>query len=226
MRRIAILLGVVLLLVACDSQSGASFSDAQATFSAGVHAPTDAPLVPSSTSQPPTPAPTRMPLPPTPTIAPPVSQVVKVGNLRSEPRIAADTVVALICPDDTVAFLSRAVIGDSSWYRVRIETIAADCDPQRAQAGTEGWVSSVLLGAPSYAFEHYAAAAQLVLPTTVRSTPTPKPTATPRPVVRAAPAAPSGGRIGAICKDGTRSSATGRGACSHHGGVAQWLYSP
>ena len=32
------------------------------------------------------------------------------------------------------------------------------------------------------------------------------------------------GRTGAICRDGTRSSATGRGACSHHGGVARWLY--
>lgn len=36
--------------------------------------------------------------------------------------------------------------------------------------------------------------------------------------------APSNGRTGAICKDGSRSSATGRGACSHHGGVARWLY--
>lgn len=34
----------------------------------------------------------------------------------------------------------------------------------------------------------------------------------------------SNGRTGAICHDGSRSSATGRGACSHHGGVAQWLY--
>jgi len=31
-------------------------------------------------------------------------------------------------------------------------------------------------------------------------------------------------RVGAICNDGTTSSATGRGACSHHGGVSQWLY--
>ncbi len=226
MWRIAMLLGIALFLVACGSPSGASFSDAQATFSAGVHAPTDAPPVPSSTPLPSTPAPTRTSRPPTPTITPPVSQVLKVGNLRSEPRIATDTVVALICPDDTVAFISRAVIGESYWYRVRIETTAADCDPQRAQAGTEGWASSVLLGAPSYAFEYYAADAQLILPTTVRSTPTPKPTVTPQPIVRAAPAAPSGGRIGAICNDGTRSSATGRGACSHHGGVARWLYSP
>jgi uncharacterized protein YgiM (DUF1202 family) len=29
-------------------------------------------------------------------------------------------------------------------------------------------------------------------------------------------------RTGAVCNDGTNSSATGRGACSHHGGVAYW----
>ena len=32
-------------------------------------------------------------------------------------------------------------------------------------------------------------------------------------------------RVGAICNDGTQSSATGSGACSHHGGVRCWLYS-
>lgn len=35
---------------------------------------------------------------------------------------------------------------------------------------------------------------------------------------------PSGPRIGAICRDGWRSQATGSGACSHHGGVDHWLY--
>lgn len=49
------------------------------------------------------------------------------------------------------------------------------------------------------------------------SPPTAKPTATP---TRAA----TGGRSGAICRDGTRSYATGRGACSWHGGVAYWIY--
>ena len=29
-------------------------------------------------------------------------------------------------------------------------------------------------------------------------------------------------RTGAVCKDGTSSTATGKGACSHHGGVAYW----
>jgi hypothetical protein len=32
-------------------------------------------------------------------------------------------------------------------------------------------------------------------------------------------------RVGALCNDGTSSSATGRGTCSHHGGVNCWKYS-
>jgi energy-coupling factor transporter transmembrane protein EcfT len=39
------------------------------------------------------------------------------------------------------------------------------------------------------------------------------------------PKSTGGYRIGAICCDGTRSYATGRGACSWHGGVCEWLYS-
>lgn len=38
-----------------------------------------------------------------------------------------------------------------------------------------------------------------------------------------APGPSSGYRSGAICRDGWRSNATGRGACSHHGGVAYWI---
>lgn len=33
-------------------------------------------------------------------------------------------------------------------------------------------------------------------------------------------------RCGAVCVDGTISSSTGSGACSHHGGVKKWLYCP
>jgi hypothetical protein len=32
-------------------------------------------------------------------------------------------------------------------------------------------------------------------------------------------------RVGATCNDGSSSSATGSGACSHHGGVQCWRYS-
>jgi hypothetical protein len=57
-------------------------------------------------------------------------------------------------------------------------------------------------------------------------TPVPVPTARPKPTIapKPSPVPASGVRIGAICRDGTRSSATGRGACSHHGGVDHWLY--
>ena len=38
------------------------------------------------------------------------------------------------------------------------------------------------------------------------------------------PTKENGNRTGAICQDGWQSRATGRGACSHHGGVRYWLY--
>ena len=50
---------------------------------------------------------------------------------------------------------------------------------------------------------------------------TPKPA--PQPVSQ--PKHHASYRRGAICRDGWESSATGRGACSHHGGVSEWLYS-
>lgn len=70
----------------------------------------------------------------------------------------------------------------------------------------------------------------LVIPITSAS-PVLKPTATS--IVSSGASGGSGGgggsggsvRIGAICRDGWHSSATGRGACSHHGGVDHWLYS-
>jgi hypothetical protein len=52
----------------------------------------------------------------------------------------------------------------------------------------------------------------------IAPTPTPTPTPSPSP-------SPSGGyRVGARCKDGSRSDATGSGACSYHGGVQCWIY--
>ena len=51
-----------------------------------------------------------------------------------------------------------------------------------------------------------------------------QPTNTTQVKTQTAPSGNSDVRIGCICSDGTRSSATGRGACSHHGGVSRWLY--
>lgn len=46
------------------------------------------------------------------------------------------------------------------------------------------------------------------------------PTPAPEPVQRSS----SGARTGAVCNDGSTSTATGRGACSHHDGVDYWTY--
>jgi hypothetical protein len=55
---------------------------------------------------------------------------------------------------------------------------------------------------------------------TPKPVPTPQPT--PQPITQ--PEHHTSHRTGAICRDGWQSSATGRGACSHHGGVSEWLY--
>ena len=54
-------------------------------------------------------------------------------------------------------------------------------------------------------------------PTTHIIVRTPKPA--PQPVQQQA-----NYRVGALCRDSWRSGAIGRGACSHHGGVREWLY--
>lgn len=62
-----------------------------------------------------------------------------------------------------------------------------------------------------------------VPPTPLIPTPTLKPTRKP---TSPPPPTPEPDKCGAICVDGTTSSATGGGACSYHGGVKEWLYPP
>jgi hypothetical protein len=73
--------------------------------------------------------------------------VTNGGNMRSEPRIAPETVIAQVCPSDQVEFLEQ----QGGWYRIRVYATAADCVANRAAAGTEGWVSATLLSQPSAA---------------------------------------------------------------------------
>src|SRR6266567_3587253 len=78
----------------------------------------------------------------------------------------------------------------------------------------------------------FAMAALCALAQTEIMTPVPEPTfptppaeASPPPAEASPPVAEQPHRIGAICNDGTESTAMGRGACSHHGGVRCWKYS-
>ncbi len=70
-----------------------------------------------------------------------------------------------------------------------------------------------------------AAPAPTASPTIAADEPAQKVKVGPKP--RAPKLLPTKGtpeRVGATCKDGSSSSATGRGACSWHGGVREWLY--
>ncbi len=76
-------------------------------------------------------------------------------------------------------------------------------------------------GAPSYDLHFLGQTLTLKNATTPVPAPTPPPA--PAPIPPPAPT-PVPIRIGAICKDGWHSTATGSGACSGHGSVASWLY--
>lgn len=95
---------------------------------------------------------------------------------------------------------------EGTWWR-----IAFDPGTGREQ---DGWVFGelvVLIGDRAQ-----VAVVSMPTPGTTMQIPSARPTSS-------APCAPV--RVGAICRDGTRSQATGRGACSRHGGVSQWLVS-
>jgi uncharacterized protein YraI len=136
-------------------------------------------------------------------------QVTRSVNLRTGPGTSF-SVIRTLRVKTMVELVARRDENGERWYQVRAD-------------GDEGWVSGAILKVDAV----QAAA----LPTNNDSfappTSTPKPTAIPKPTVAPKPTAAavfSGVRVGAVCRDGTRSSATGRGACSHHGGVEHWLY--
>lgn len=200
-------------------------------------------LVPSQTAilpptRTPTPAPptvTFTPAPPTatPIPVPPTGKALVQTNMYEAPTNAPEsaTVLAVLCADDQLEYLSQQRIDGFLWYEVRVVVTPGTCRDPRAAVGNIGWVSSSSISSPSASVETYVEKSGKLLPTSIIA-PTPMPTATARPTARptpqpaapAAPAIPGGTRIGAICRDGSRSYATGRGACSHHGGVDHWLY--
>jgi hypothetical protein len=74
--------------------------------------------------------------------------VTNGGNLRSEPQIVPETVLAQVCPGDEVMLLEQQQIGSSLWYHIRLTTPAPDCVANHAAQNTEGWLSSTLLSEP------------------------------------------------------------------------------
>lgn len=133
-----------------------------------------------------------------PTAAPAHAVTDRVINLRSGPGTDY-SVVRKLPVDTSVELIAFRGVGEERWYKVQV-------------GDTEGWISATVIDVDSAVADALPVNREtLALPVQVERV--------EQPVV-----APSGGRTGAICRDGTRSSATGRGACSHHDGVAQWLY--
>lgn len=113
---------------------------------------------PTATAAAPTaePAPTAAPEPTLAPIAPavaepglPVASVLNGGNLRSDTVVAPNTVIGQVCPGDQVAVTGNQQVSGALWYRVKVTTAAANCDPSRVAVGTEGWLSSTLISQPS-----------------------------------------------------------------------------
>lgn len=162
--------------------------------------PTAEPTGVPPTSAPPTPPPPTATIPPTNTPIARVATLTTTGNLRAYPSTASGEIVGAVASGDGVTLLSKTP--DGAWYQVE------------TSSGQRGYMSASLLRTSPDVVAVIPARDPGPAPVVIR------PTARPAPA--AAPA--TGVRVGAICRDGTRSNATGRGACSHHGGVDHWLY--
>jgi hypothetical protein len=77
-----------------------------------------------------------------------VGAVVAGGNLRSEPRVAPETVIGLIFPGDEVAFLEQQSTEAGPWFRIRITRAAPARGDGAVAEGAEGWASASLLSPP------------------------------------------------------------------------------
>src|SRR5262245_17313894 len=195
------LLSLILTLGACGTATQAG----QRTPSVIIQT---APPLPTATPQPtalPTAAPTKTAVP----TALPQVQVTRSVNLRTGPGTTF-SVIRTLRVKTVVGLKSRREENGGVWYEVRV-------------GDNEGSVSGEILKVDE--------AQSAALPTNTDSfsppTATPKPSSVPKPAAAPKPTAAavvSGVRVGAICRDGTHSTATGRGACSHHGVVDHWLY--
>lgn len=70
------------------------------------------------------------------------------GNIRSEPRVEPETVLGQVCPGDEFTVLEQTQVDTTVWYRIRVTVLAGNCTAQRVAAGTEGWVSALLVNIP------------------------------------------------------------------------------
>lgn len=131
------------------------------------------------------------------------------ANVRSGPGTTYP-IVASLKSGDTITIFGAST--DRKWWKF-----------------TKGWVSASLIKLQGDATS---------VPLIADFAPPPSPTNKLQPTARAVATVAStiqnfvvhatptyaGIKIGAVCGDGTTSGSTGKGACSHHGGVSSWIY--
>lgn len=136
MRWLIALLTLILLLGGCSNSSDPGAPPPRLTIIPPQLSPTPPPVTPLAPRN--TPAPTNIPRP--------RALVANGGNLRSEPRLADETILAQVCPADELAILAEEQAADIRWVQVEVLRITGDCSDTRAQPAMIGWLSSVLVG--------------------------------------------------------------------------------
>jgi hypothetical protein len=215
--------GIVVVLLACCFP----FQSAQHLASRPMRTPVccdDSTMVPLS----PTPTPKPPPSTPTPSlISTPAPPQIALGYFQPPTYDRPlGQVLGKLCTNDTVDVLAYQMVGDERWLQVKRVRSIQEC-AESLKIGQIVWVRRADVEEPRGSVEDYMQAIGTTLFTPIPATPVPptlKPRPPARPTVQPAPSSSGGGRIGAICRDGSHSNATGRGACSHHGGVDHWLY--
>ncbi|NJL05873.1 MAG: hypothetical protein HC911_13405 [Chloroflexaceae bacterium] len=140
MRWLIALLTLILLLGGCSNSSDPGAPPPRLTIIPPQLSPTPLPVTPLAPRNSPVAAPA-----PT-SISRPRALVANGGNLRSEPRLADETILAQVCPADELAILAEEQAADIRWVQVEVLQITGDCSDTRAQPAMIGWLSSVLVG--------------------------------------------------------------------------------
>lgn len=165
---------------------------------------------------------------------PPGSEVVASNAVAAPIAVVAPATVAatptvIVAPGAQTNQGANLRAGPSTDYPIvggaqagnSVQVVARTADGAWLKLGSGAWIAAFLVdNVPAVGVTNDIPA----LPPT--ATPRPAPTATR--IVQASffSAAPTGVyRVGAICRDGSSSGATGRGACSWHGGVSCWRMS-
>lgn len=176
-------------------------------------APTETPR-PTSTPTPiptSTPAPTFTPRPlPTSTTAPPALIAQTSVNVMREPVdvIAGNNLLVTLPAGSYLPVTARST--DGLWWKVWYNNVS-------------GWVRSGSSASPIGAVAALPSVALIYATFTPVPVPPTAPPAAPAGLTGVCAGRSPGQRYGAICRDGWRSSSTGSGTCSSHGGVATWL---